>query len=117
MSPYYGLIGRNTPIRVSVKGPESYLKLEGNTSSYARTPDTAALDITGDIDLRVEASCDWYAEGFTALLGKWVSATNQRSYLLRLESGSLSVLWSTTGANNLSPGTCFLRSRSEQRCG
>ncbi|MEV6471610.1 hypothetical protein [Streptomyces sp. NPDC051657] len=97
LSSYYGLIGRNTPIRVSVKGPESYLRLEGNTSSYARTPDTAALDITGDIDLRVEATCDWWAVPVQTLLGKWVSVGNQRSYMLRIENGSANLSWGTDG--------------------
>ncbi|RPK85055.1 hypothetical protein [Streptomyces sp. ADI98-10] len=97
LSPYYGLIGRNTPIRVSVKGAESYLRLEGNTSSYARTPDAAALDITGDIDLRVEATCDWWAVPVQTLLGKWVSVGNQRSYMLRLENGVANLSWGTDG--------------------
>ncbi|MGW9249759.1 hypothetical protein [Streptomyces badius] len=97
LSPYYGLIGRNTPIRVSVKGAESYLGLEGTTSSYARTPDTAALDITGDIDLRVEATADWWAVPVQTLLGKWVSATAQRSYMLRLENGVVNLSWSVDG--------------------
>ncbi|MFJ9885927.1 hypothetical protein ACIQRW_08700 [Streptomyces sp. NPDC091287] len=97
LSPYYGLIGRNTPIRVSVKGPESYLQLEGNTSSYARTPDTGALDITGDIDVRVEATADWWAVPVQTLLGKWVSVGNQRSYMLRIENGSVNLSWGTDG--------------------
>ncbi|MFE2017601.1 hypothetical protein ACFW9O_06025 [Streptomyces sp. NPDC059499] len=100
LSPYYGLIGRNTPIRVSVRGPESYLAVEGSATSYARTPDLAALDITGDFDLRVEATMDWSATGIQPLLGKWISATNQRSYMLALNSGSLAIYWSTTGADS-----------------
>lgn len=100
-SPYFGLIGRNTPIRVSVKGSESYLALEGNTSSYARTPDAAALDITGDIDLRLEVTADWYAPGTQSLLGKWDSAANQRSYLLRIEDSELLLNWSTAGTATL----------------
>ncbi|MEU3203577.1 hypothetical protein ABZ702_06770 [Streptomyces cyaneofuscatus] len=98
MSPYYGLIGRNTPIRVSVPGPESYLRVEGNTDSYARTPDAAALDISGDIDLRVEVTTDWYSPVSQALLGKWDSAGNQRSYLLRIIDGIVILNWSETGA-------------------
>ncbi|MFJ6615462.1 hypothetical protein ACIQPT_34880 [Streptomyces sp. NPDC091289] len=101
MSPYYGLIGRNTPIRVSVKGPESYLRLEGNTSSYARTPDIADLDITGDIDVRVEATADWYGTTSQALLGKWDSDGNQRSYLLRILDGTIVFNWSTAGSATL----------------
>lgn len=101
MSPYYGLIGRNTPLRVSVQGPESYLQLEGTTTSYARTPDAAALDIVGDIDLRVEATVDWYSAASQALIGKWNSATNQRSYLLRLLGGVLILNWSVAGSSTL----------------
>ncbi|MFD3654327.1 hypothetical protein [Streptomyces sp. NPDC058620] len=101
MSPYYGLIGRNTPLRVSVQGPESYLSLDGSTTSYARTPDVAALDIVGDIDLRVEATVDWHSTASQTLLGKWISATNQRSYLLRLLDGVLILNWSATGSASL----------------
>lgn len=97
LSPYYGLIGRNTPVRFSVRGPESYLQLDGTTAAYARTPDVAALDITGDLDIRAEATLDWYATSVQTLIGKWVSATAQRSYLLRLEAGLLTLNWSTNG--------------------
>ncbi|WP_406143308.1 hypothetical protein [Streptomyces anulatus] len=97
MSPYYGLIGRNTPVRVSVPGPESYLQVDGSAASYASTPDAAALDITGDLDLRVEATCDWNAAQGQALVGKWNSATNQRSYLLRIGGGNVFFNWSVAG--------------------
>ncbi|WP_326677701.1 hypothetical protein [Streptomyces sp. NBC_01237] len=101
LSPYYGLIGRNSPIRISVAGPESYLALDGTTTAYARTPDVAALDITGDIDIRVEATADWEAAGSQALIGKWISGTNQRSYLLRVTDGVLFLNWSTAGSASL----------------
>ncbi|MFI7234433.1 hypothetical protein [Streptomyces cyaneofuscatus] len=104
MSPYYGLIGRNTPLRVSVPGPESYLALDGSTTSCARTPDTGVLDITGDIDLRCEATCDW-SSGSQALLGKWDSVANQRSYLLRITDGVLYLNWSTAGTVTASAWT------------
>ncbi|MER8262741.1 hypothetical protein ABT007_00935 [Streptomyces griseus] len=97
MSPYYGLIGRNTPVRVSVQGPESCLRLDASAASYARTPDAAALDITGDLDLRIEATCDWSASQGQALIGKWDSAANQRSYLLRVQAGVVFFNWSTAG--------------------
>ncbi|MGW2062810.1 hypothetical protein ACWCO9_19515 [Streptomyces sp. NPDC001937] len=101
MSPFYGLIGRNTPLRVSVPGPESYLALDGSTASYARTPDVAALDIVGDLDLRVEATADWSSLQSQALIGKWNSATGQRCYLLRLEPGFLTLNWSVAGTVTL----------------
>ncbi|WP_371795975.1 hypothetical protein [Streptomyces sp. NBC_01718] len=98
MSPYYGKIGRNTPVRVSVPGPESYLALDGTTSAYARTPDVAALDIVGDIDLRVEATADWTAVQSQSLIGKWDTAANQKCYMLRVEPGLLTFNWSADGA-------------------
>lgn len=101
LSPYYGLIGRNTRMRVSVPGTESYLSLDGATTSYARTPDVSALDIVGDLDLRVEATADWTARTSQSLIGKWISATNQRSYLLRLENGLLTLNWSVAGTATL----------------
>ncbi|MGW1440281.1 hypothetical protein ACWD7M_34175 [Streptomyces griseus] len=97
MSPYYGLIGRNTPLRVSVPASESYLQVDGSATSWASTPDVAALDITGDLDLRIEATCDWGAARGQALIGKWNSGTNQRSYLLRIGAGNVFFNWSVAG--------------------
>jgi hypothetical protein len=52
--PYYGLIGRNTPLLVSIEEGDRYLDVPG--SGDARVNDTAQLDITGDIDVRVDAT-------------------------------------------------------------
>ncbi|NJP75011.1 hypothetical protein HCJ99_30140, partial [Streptomyces sp. C1-2] len=88
LSPLYGLIGRNTPVRVSVPGGTSYLALDGTPASYASTPDHASLDIAGDLDIRAELETDWYGPGYRNLVGKW-DAVGHRSYLLRIENGSL----------------------------
>jgi hypothetical protein len=95
-SDLYGKIGRNTRGRLSVPGTTSYLELDGNAANNASTPDAAALDITGDLDLRWEGETDWYAPGITILMGKWGSAGN-RSYYLRLDNGSLYVLATRDG--------------------
>ncbi|MFD7428402.1 hypothetical protein ACFV6Z_15340 [Streptomyces sp. NPDC059818] len=100
LSPYFGLIGRNTPLRVSVPGAESYLALDGSTSGVATTPDLAALDITGDIDIRVEATVDWYAAGDHILIGKWDAAAGQRSWKINLTDGAAQLWWSTDGATS-----------------
>src|SRR4051794_33337410 len=42
LSPLYGLIGRNTPVRVSVTGSDVYLDMDG-TADRATTPRVAAL--------------------------------------------------------------------------
>ncbi|MEU5624292.1 hypothetical protein [Streptomyces tendae] len=89
LSPYYGLIGRNTPVRLSLPGEETYLQLDGDPTSYASTPDAAALDLTMDLDLRWEGETDWYATAGQILIGKWSTEPGQRSYAMRLERGLL----------------------------
>ncbi|GGV80505.1 hypothetical protein [Streptomyces thermoviolaceus] len=98
MSPLYGKIGRNTRIRLSVPGTTSYLQLDGDPANYASTPDTAALDITGDLDLRWEGEADWYAPTEQALIGKWGSATSAWAYALTVQNGSLCALFRTASA-------------------
>ncbi|MEU5707872.1 hypothetical protein [Streptomyces flaveolus] len=97
-SDLYGRIGRNTPIRVSVPGPTSYLELDGDPANYATTPDTAALDITGDLDLRWEGEANWNQLGAQVLIGKW-DPVGQKAYMLRLEDGYLAIHHSTDGQN------------------
>ncbi|MEU3095501.1 hypothetical protein ABZ690_11950 [Streptomyces sp. NPDC006967] len=86
-SPYYGLLQKNTPMRVSVAAGDPFLDLPG-AADVASTPDAAALDITGDIDLRWEGECDWYANGAQMLIAKWGAAGN-RSYNMRVQDGGL----------------------------
>lgn len=101
-SPYYQLIGRNTPMRVSVQGGITHLRLPGGTTR-ATTPDTAALDITGDIDIRVEAALsDWYTTTETEICGKWAGGS-QSSWMLTVTGGGLlRLFWSATGSASLS---------------
>ncbi|TDD88351.1 hypothetical protein [Actinomadura rubrisoli] len=105
LGPYYGRIGRNTPIRVSVPtgGAPALTVPDGAIGSYASTPDAAALDITGDLDVRVEAEVRWVggASG-GGLVGKYIETGAQRSWVLWLDStGELILYWSSTGANLL----------------
>ncbi|MDQ1037278.1 hypothetical protein QFZ75_003694 [Streptomyces sp. V3I8] len=88
MSPLWGQIGQNTPIRLSVPGWAHHLELPGAADSFASTPDAAALDITGDLDLRWEGEANWYGPGARVLIGKWGLA-GDRSYQLRLQDGAL----------------------------
>lgn len=101
---YYGFIGRNNQLRVSVPFGESFLRLPGTANSRMTTADKATLDITGDLDVRVDITLeDWRnAQG---LAGKYLSTGNQRSwYLITNDSGTLTLAWSTDGtlANVLS---------------
>ncbi|MFJ1995327.1 hypothetical protein [Streptomyces asiaticus] len=102
MSPYYGLIGRNTPLRVSVAGSTPRLVLDGSMSGTVDTPDAAPLDIVGDLDLRAEAEIDWTASGVNqVLIGKWDGLSGQRSYALRILDQRIWLNWSTDGVTAL----------------
>ncbi|NEA67554.1 hypothetical protein [Streptomyces sp. SID12488] len=108
LSPYYLLIGRNTLIRVSVKAGTSFLELPGSSSAVASTPDTAALDITGDLDVRVDATLsNWtdYAAGSgstTQLVGKLGFAGGSKSWFLGTRNRALYFEWSADGTATLS---------------
>jgi hypothetical protein len=99
----YGLIGRNTQLRVSVDQATSYLSIDADTATapvggcYVSTPDAAAIDITGDIDIRWDGDLSSWSESME-LIGKWTETGNQRSYRLSLQaSGRLAFWWSTNG--------------------
>jgi hypothetical protein len=101
LSPYYGQLGRNTPVRVTVPGPESYLALDGSAEAYATTPNAGPLSITGDLDIRAEVTADWSATRPQFVIGKWDAAAGQRSYMLVLEAGTLGLYWSAVGTSGM----------------
>jgi len=106
--PYYGLIGRNTPCRVSVLTGSVYLDLTGSGADFAETVDNAALDITGDIDVRLDATlANWltpvgvFDTTTVDLMGKFQINT-QKSWMLSTRAGRLFFEWSADGTNSLS---------------
>jgi len=104
LSPYFGLIGRNTPVRVLVKAGTPFLELPGTTTGYASTPDVAALDIVSDIDIRMDALLtNWLdaSDGLktTALVGKLGSASSNKSWLFGVRNNRLYFEWSADGTN------------------
>lgn len=99
-SPYFGLLGRNTPMHVSVSGDATYLALDGDPTGMAQTPDAATLDITGDLDVRFEITTDWYAPGVHTIIGKYDDPAGQRSWLVRLDDGDLRFYWSPDGTGD-----------------
>lgn len=105
MSSLYGLIGRNTPIRLSVPAAgDHYLQLDGADGSTVSTPDVAALDITGDIDVRAEISPNWYGYERQMIIGKWDAANEQRSWMIEIFDGLMYFRHSNDGT---SPNTRF----------
>lgn len=96
---YYGKIGRNTPIRVSVNHGDAYLNIADTVGDRGTTADHASLDITGDIDVRFEAILDdWYAADETHLMGKY--STSGRSWLFTILGGHLLFGWSSDGTGS-----------------
>lgn len=99
MSPYDGLLSLNTPIRFWLPDGPHFLDLDGDPANYASTPDNAALDITADLDLRVEAEISWNDPAANqVLIQKWGSG--QRSYALRVFDQLLNFTWSDDGTTN-----------------
>ncbi|GAA4439363.1 hypothetical protein [Phytohabitans houttuyneae] len=95
-SPYYGQLGRNTPLRVSVSGVDDrHVVLSPHRHGYLVTDDHASLDITGDIDIRVDlAPDDWASIG---LAQKYLVAGDQRSWFLHMGATSPILRWTTAG--------------------
>lgn len=101
-SSLYGKIGIGTPVRVRIGSPDpTGLSLPGIEESYAATPDTAALDITGDLDVRADITPDSWRPGMdTHIVGKWqFQGVNDRSWTFRiLVGGLLEFRWTPDGA-------------------
>lgn len=120
MSPYFGLIGRNTPIRCSLLR-SSFLQIDADTGTtpvggaWVSTPDAASLDITGDIDVRFDVDLNSWRES-AEFITKWTTAGNQRSYsFFLLDNGRLAFNWSPDGTTvkqwNTSRGLPFVSGR------
>lgn len=70
--PYYGLLGRNTPLRYSVAAALNYLRVAEDQASGASCPSVAALQlVNADIDVRTDMVLDNWQACFLA--GQWTS--------------------------------------------
>lgn len=78
---------------------EDFVLLPGASGDYVSTPDAAALDITGDIDIRARVALDdWTPAAESTLLAKYTATGNQRSYGLAVTTtGALILRWSEDG--------------------
>ena len=83
----------------------SYLYLPGVAGVYASAPDTAALSITGDIDIQARVALDdWTPAQETAIVSKYIATNDHRSYMFVVRSGStgfLRLYWSENGVDLL----------------
>lgn len=81
-----------------------FVQLPGSTGNTITTPDTAALDVAGDIDIRLRIAADDWTPGADAyLLSKYNITGNQRSYAVILAStGAMALQWSNDGTATMS---------------
>ena len=75
-----------------------YAYLPGLASNYLSVPDENALDITGDIDIRVRCIFESVTPSMD-LVNKWVGSN---SYALTIVSGVLRLYWFDTASRNAS---------------
>lgn len=94
--PYFGKLLPRKRTRLQADWG-AYLNLTGASTSGAFTPDAAALDITGDLDLRCRVSGDWTPAADSTLVAK-ANLLGAFSYSLGLlTTGVLRMVWSTAG--------------------
>lgn len=109
-APLYGKIGKNTPVRWGIGDGIIGMVTTGttNSSGNAWTVDKAALDITGDMDVRVDLELrtpqpddDWTADSWTTgsfdLASKYDGADTSRSWSFVVTAGKLRLYWFTAG--------------------
>lgn len=107
-SDLFGKIGRNTQIRMKVDAGSVRLRLPSpNTDANAAAADDPALDITGDIDIRIDARLNWGDRGpanVLELAGKQETVGEQRSWRFFQYGqgypgfgGILGIVWFTDG--------------------
>nr|WSX48896.1 hypothetical protein OG409_08000 [Streptomyces sp. NBC_00974] len=104
LSPYYGQLGRNIPLRLTHGGMPTALVVPSGVAGGATTPDHASLDITGDIDIRVELTPSaWEGAHLNSsweIAGKY-GASGQRSWIFLCGSSGLLLRWSADGITDL----------------
>lgn len=99
LGPWYGLIGRNTPVRVSIPEAAPYLRIEGDNASYAQAADTPGLSIAGDTDIQLEVTLDNWRDD-QMLAAKWAETGSQRSWVFYLQNGTLHFGFSANGSSS-----------------
>ena len=66
---------------------QAYVVLPGASGNYLSVPDESALDITGDIDIRVRVALnDWTPSTIQQLVAKWDTVGNNRSWIFRVNT-------------------------------
>ena len=95
LSPYYGKLMRNTPVRWSVPAQSSYLRLEAGNSDCASAADNATLHVTGSIEVRIALRLsDW--QGCVLACRADSPSTASWGLLLR-NDGTMRFFWYDSG--------------------
>ncbi len=126
MGPYYGQLGRNTPLRVSTAGDgTTYSRVPGRYGlDYASCPDAAGLHVTGDIDIRIDVElANTLQYQVLAVKGDWrngasIAAANLAWILYLQPGGQVRFRWSADGASSadaVSPSVRLTRAQSGTR--
>lgn len=98
LGAYYGSIGRNSQIRVSLPDSVTTLRLPGDILSKASCPDSATISVTGDLDVRADVELLSWRDPQN-IVGKWEVTSDERSWNFQINSlGQLVFTWSSTGA-------------------
>jgi hypothetical protein len=104
-SPLFRKLQKNTKVRHIVGTREIHAVMPWAESDDVtiQTTDKAVLDITGDIDIRMELTpASWRPNIPQILASKYVTSGNQRSWTLRLlNTGRLQLAWTADGSTIL----------------
>ena len=104
-SPLFGKIGRNTPMRIAIEAGPPYLLIPFQSlfnDSALVAQDSAQMDFTGDVDLRIELSSNDFATydvgsalGFAS---RWEFTGNNRCWWWgRSQQGNMYFAWTEDG--------------------
>jgi hypothetical protein len=92
-----------TPAKISFPLLRSALYLPGTSGNYASIPDSAAVSITGNIDIVALVKMnDWTPTGVNCIASRWHTSTPQRSWRFEIATtGRLSFTCSADGTSTL----------------
>lgn len=76
------MIASASPASAPGTGYSTYMRMPGSSGNYAYAADSAALSITGDIDIRVRLSLDSWSTANQTIIAKYVSTGTQGSFIL-----------------------------------
>lgn len=95
LSPYYPLLGRNTPVRVSLAGQAPALRMEDDTLSAASMPAAGVLPSGAtDLEVRIDLALSGWSP---CVLASWWAGFDRAWVLMLNADGTVSFSWTTDG--------------------